>query len=68
MQAAGTPTGDEPELRRRTVNDVVEEIRARHSGFSATDSLPRKTSYNRGRAHREGREADAVEPTGQVQG
>lgn len=64
MQAAGTPADDEPELRCRTVNDVVEEVRARNRGFSAADNLPRETLYDRDRARREIREANSVEPTG----
>ena len=65
MQSAGTPADDEPELRCRILNEVVEEIRTRNRGFSATDSLPRETLYDR--ARREVREADSVEPTGQIQ-
>lgn len=64
IQAAGTPADDEPELRCRTLNEVVEEIRARNRGFSAADSLPRETLYDRDCARREVREANSVEPTG----
>ena len=66
MQAVGTPADDEPELRCRTLNEVVEDVRARNRGFSAADSLPREMLYDRDRARRDIREANSVEPTGQV--
>ncbi|MCY3657725.1 MAG: hypothetical protein OXG36_01735 [Caldilineaceae bacterium] len=68
MRAAGTPADDELELRSRTLNEVVEEVRARNRGFSAADSLPRETLYDRDRARREVREANSVEPAGQIRG
>lgn len=66
IQSAGTPVDDDPELCCRTLNEVVEEIRARNRGFSAADNLPREMLYDRDRARREVREADAVEPAGQI--
>ena len=68
MQSAGTPTDDDLELRSRILNEAVEEVRARNRGFPAADSLPRETLYDRDRARREVREADAAEPSGQVRG
>ncbi len=48
LTAEGIPADGEPELRCRTVNEVVKKIRARNSGFSASDSLlPSVTLYDR---------------------
>ena len=66
VQGRPAPTGgavqpamDELTQHRRTVNEVVAEIRARNSGFSAADNLPREVLYDRDRARREFREEDA---------
>ncbi|MDE0671626.1 MAG: hypothetical protein OXH72_07780 [Caldilineaceae bacterium] len=61
MQSVGTPADDDPERRCRTLNEVVEEIRARNRGFSAADNLPREMLYDRDRARREVREANSVD-------
>lgn len=66
MQSAGTPVDDVLELRRWTLNEVVEEVFAHNRGFSAADSLPRGTLYDRDRARREVREAHFAEPTRQI--
>ncbi|MYC63650.1 MAG: hypothetical protein F4X16_12620 [Caldilineaceae bacterium SB0661_bin_34] len=53
------PTVDAFASHRRTINEVVEEIRARNSGFSAADNLSREELYDRNRARREVQEADS---------
>lgn len=49
------------ERRRRMMHDVIDDIRATRSGFSAADNLSRDELYDRNRARREAREATAAE-------
>ncbi len=60
--APGLRDGEtEAERRRRGLREVIADIRAASSGFSAADNLPREELYDRAEARAEARAATGPE-------